>query len=344
MGRTYEALSQSLARNAAAEEDAAVPPTALLPSFRPEAIPAADDVPEAPDAQATSDTALLNELSRDDDTVPFVEVGGPKGSPPVYGPLVGPPTHVPNPFPLRISRPPTPHAATPVWSVTFYPMPELGRPGDLAAALVAFHRPEHPVSAQYRALLAGVAAQQSAGRPLLVFTTVGIGPDAADALLNLALTRAAEGPGRVLVIEADHEQPAVAARLGVADRPGLRELLTRSVPLHVALRPTAAPNLFALPPGDPEQPVPHEAEARLPELVGRLRGRFDWTLVSGPAWGRGGSAEWAGLGDAVYIVIRDGACDTPEAEAAHEAIVAAGGKLRGYISLRTPETAAREAA
>ena len=51
-----------------------------------------------------------------------------------------------------------------------------------------------------------------------------------------------------------------------------------------------------------------------------------------PEWGNGGASEWASLGDAVYLVVRMEQWDTAEVEAAHEAIISKGGKLRGYIT------------
>jgi hypothetical protein len=115
----------------------------------------------------------------------------------------------------------------------------------------------------------------------------------------------------------------------------MRELLNRSIPMSVALHRTAQEHLYALPPGDPDLPVSHEAESRLPDVVDQLRKRFDWLLVSGPEWGSGGAVEWATLGDAAYLVVGQNQWDTPEVEAAHEAIIAAGGKLRGYITLHS---------
>ena len=163
-------------------------------------------------------------------------------------------------------------------------------------------------------------------------------------LLNLAITWAREGEGRLLVIEGDHQAPRVAERFGVVNVPGLRELLNGSRPVKAALQPTAQPRLFALPPGDPDLPVSHEAEAGLPDVIGRLRRRFEGILVNAPAWGSGGSAEWAAFGDAVYLVVRRDQWDTAEVEAAHEAIIAGGGKLRGYITLRECATSASDAA
>jgi Mrp family chromosome partitioning ATPase len=167
----------------------------------------------------------------------------------------------------------------------------------------------------------------------LVFIPVGHAVEAATVILNLAVTRVREENKRLLVIEANHDRPLIAGRLGIGAQPGLRELLLRSVPTNVALHATAQPLLFALPPGDPDQPVSHEAEARLPGVVEQLRRRFDWLLVNGPEWGSGGSAEWAALGDAAYLVVYRDQWDAPEVEAAHEGIVKTGAKLRGYLTL-----------
>ena len=391
MGRTFEALSQTRIKSHLAVVDEEIPPTAIVSVFQSEIGRAstADAGVQLPGDQASSDTALLDELAKDNDGVPFIEVG-PKGSQPIYGPMVGL-TPVPNPAPLRLNFPLPPDwrnipmpppdwlkvppppmvefqklerpnvavppregrklerpnvplppmesqkSELPVFSVAFYPMrPTEPKASDrIAPDLIAFHRPEHPVSANYRSLLAGIASQQSAGScPLLIFTTVGREVEASSAILNLAITRAREESRRVLVIEANHERPLIADRLGIASLPGLRELLNRSIPMSVALHATAQSNLFALPPGDPDLPVSEEAEGRLPFVVQQLRKRFDWVVVNGPEWGSGGIAEWANLGDAVYLVVGADQWDSPEVEAAHEAIVGTGGKLRGYVTLR----------
>jgi hypothetical protein len=92
---------------------------------------------------------------------------------------------------------------------------------------------------------------------------------------------------------------------------------------------------------DPDVPVSNEAEARLPSIVQNLRKRFDYALVNGPDWGCGGAAEWASLGDSVYLVVRAEQWDAPEMESAHDAIVNAGGKLRGYITMTSQGSASK---
>ena len=340
MGRTFEALSHSRSIRVVAEDEMAIPPTAIVPDFLPQsdAVTKYDADSDVDNDQATEDTALLDEFLKDNNEVPFIEVGGPRGSNPLYGPSIDQPTPVPNPSPLRFeSAPPVVEKAEGIASVAFYPLPERAPPDacNVAAGLIAYHKPDHQSSGQYRGLMAGIAAQHpSAGCPLLIFTTIGHPIESTTTILNLAVTRARNANKRILVIEANHERPLIASRLGIAAMPGMRELLNRSIPMSVALHPSAQANLFALPPGDADLPVPHEAEARLPSVIEHLRKRFDWLLVNGPEWGGAGATEWASLGDAVYLVVHQEQWDKPEVEAAHEAIVKSGAKLRGYVTLR----------
>jgi len=204
----------------------------------------------------------------------------------------------------------------------------------MSRELVALHQPDHAASARYRSVLAGLSAQHTGtGSALMVFTTVGHAVESASIILNLAITRAREEQKRILVIEANHAHPLLTDRLGIAAQPGLRELLRRDVPYTIAVKPTVQPRLYALPLGDPDLPVPHDAEARLPEIIAALRKRFDWLLVNGPEWGEEGAADWVGLGDAAYLVVRHDQWDTPAVEDAHQAILIAGAKLRGYITI-----------
>jgi Mrp family chromosome partitioning ATPase len=344
MGRTYEALSQHRIKRERDAEEASAPATVYAPVFPTPttALKPADLLPpEVASDFTTADTALADDLGRDHHDVPFIEVGGPRGSKPILSPEVAAflsDTKIQNPQPLKLEPTPIAPATTPVpLSITFFPLPD--RPplnvDQVARELIALRQPDHAASAQYRGILAGIAAQHpGAGCPLLVFTTTNRETDAASIVLNLAITRARETNKRLLVIEANHEHPMVADQLGIASRPGMRELLNRAVPLAVALHPTAQPFLYALPPGDPEIPVSHEAEARLPDLVKQLRDRFDWLLVNGPNWGAEGASDWLGLGDAAYMIVRHDHWDGAEVEKAHQHITSAGIRLRGYVTLK----------
>jgi len=344
MGRTYDALSHSRVKRIAQPEMGPIPPTTIYPLAPAETPVSEARLLEDSDfvVNVESEDTALEELGKDDQSVPYIEVGGPKGSPPLLSPDLAN-TPIPNPRPLKLEPAsvqllPTPSstAPTPV-AVGFFPLSDriVPDPKRVSRDLLAFHQPDHGVSGQYRAMLAGLKAQHpGVGCPLLTFTTVGHVTDAARVILNVAITRAREENKRILVIEANHEQPLLAELIGVNAQPGMRELLNRTVPMSVAIQATAQPDLYILPPGDPDLPVPHEAEERLPGVVDLLRKRFDWLLVNGPEWGSGGSAEWASLGDAVYLVVRHDQWDSPEVEAAHQAIVQARNPLRGYVTLR----------
>src|SRR5205085_8748466 len=108
-----------------------------------------------------------------------------------------------------------------------------------ARELVAFHQPEHEVSDEYRRLLSDIEAQvgADAGKALL-FTSALAGAGTTSVLLNLALTRARRDAGKVAVVDANLDRPAVAKRLGAAPAPGLREVLSRTVPLAWGLQET----------------------------------------------------------------------------------------------------------
>src|SRR5271166_3972536 len=84
MGRTYEALSHGRA-NRVAETADSVAPKSLLPIFPP-TVPASEDNVRIDDERPT----IFDDLAEDNSDIPFVEVGGPKGSQPIYGPLVDP--------------------------------------------------------------------------------------------------------------------------------------------------------------------------------------------------------------------------------------------------------------
>lgn len=334
MGRTFEALSHRSEKRPEWTE-AEIPPTQIIPAFQGGSVAVAA-LDEMKVDQASKDTALDDDLPRDNDMIPFIEVGAKRGK--TSGSISAVAlTPIPNPAPLRLGPPPS-AVENPRLAVAFYPIPEstdFVRDGKgIASELVAFHHPDDPLSALYRSVQASIAQQRTRPEcPILVFTPIGREDEAATAVLNLALTRAREADRRILVIEANHERPRIADRLGIASLPGLREVLNRGVPLSAALHPTAQKNLFALPPGDPNLPVSHEAEERLPVVLNQLRKRFDWLVVSAPEWGHGGAAEWAGLGDAVYLVVRREQWDTMEIETTHEAMVQDKIKLRGYLTL-----------
>jgi Mrp family chromosome partitioning ATPase len=309
MGRTLEVLAGRLRKAAGPDLPASIP-IRSAPAPAPESDPEPADGPVL--VPLTSD-----DLPGDREGVPHIEVGGPRAKAPA-GPQLVPP---------RLA------AAPPAPEVVFQLLPAAVPatapvPG---ADLIAYHRPDHPAARQYRLLADGIAAQHPAGRPpVLLFAPASARTAGTATVANLAVTRAADGFGRVLVVEAERGPGSAAERFGIPPVPGLRELLARTVPLGLGLHRTAVEGVYLIPSGKCE--VGTDEAARLPALLDQLRGRFEWILVDAPVWGTFPLADWARASDAVYLVLRPDEWDSPHADQAHDGIRRAGGKLRGCVT------------
>jgi Mrp family chromosome partitioning ATPase len=306
MGRTFEVLG-GRSRRVADGEPVAIPfPTSEPePPIGPSLVPiAADDLPS------------------DNDGLPHIEVGGPRPKAPA-----GPQLREPRASPVPVGP-----------QVAFQLLHEPDRPPVAPPRdLIAYLRPDHPSARQYRLLADGISAQHPAGRPLvLLFTPASSRAASAATLANLAVTRAGDGFGRVLVIEADRAPGSAGEWFGIAPAPGLREVLTRTIPLSLALHRTGVEGVFVVPAGKTHVGI--DEAGRLPALLDQFRGRFDWVLVDAPAWGTHPLNDWANSSDGVYLVMRPEEWDAPQADMAHEGIARAGGKLRGCITTQDPVT------
>jgi Mrp family chromosome partitioning ATPase len=174
-------------------------------------------------------------------------------------------------------------------------------------------------------------AHSERGRALL-FTAARAGSGTTTVLLNVAITAARPGRRRVLVVDANARQPAVAERLGLPIVPGLREVLSGSVSLEQALQSTEQANLLALTAGAAAPSGTRFVAETLRSLLRQARQRFDLVLVDGPAWD--GRPEVRGLGlacDAVCLVLPEREADTAEADALLQAIPEQGARLAGFI-------------
>jgi Mrp family chromosome partitioning ATPase len=314
MGRTFEVLGGRLRKAAGAESVTAVP----FPAADPEPPAGPVLVPSTPD-----------DLPDDDDSVPHVEVGGPRAK------------ATPNPVaPSPQLRPPKPAPAPAAAEVAFQLLPADTRPvGAPGTEVITYHRPDHPAARQYRRLADGIASQHPSGRPpVLLFVSASARTAGTATVANLAVTRAADGFGRVLVIEAERCPGSSAERFGVAPVPGLRELLARTVPLSMALHRTGVDGVYLLPSG--RSTIGTDEAARLPALLDQLRARFEWVLVDAPVWGTHPLTHWVQASDGVYLVLRPDEWDSSQADMAHEGIARAGGKLRGCVTTDEPPAAA----
>lgn len=307
MGRTLEVLAGRM-RKAAAQPAAPVPRRLPAPAAAPE--------PESAEGPVlvplTSD-----DLPGDQDAVPHIEVGGPRAKSPAGPQLLQP--RLP-------AAPPAPQVAFQLLPVAA--QPPVPPPGP---ELIAYHRPDHPAARQYRLLADGIAAQHPTGRPpVLLFSPASARTAGTATVANLAVTRAADGFGRVLVVEAARGPGSAAERFGIPPVPGLRELLARTVPLGMALHRTGVEGVYLVPAGKTD--VGTDEAARLPTLLDQLRGRFEWILVDAPVWGTFPLTDWARASDGVYLVLKPDEWESPHADLAHDGITRAGGKVRGCVT------------
>jgi Mrp family chromosome partitioning ATPase len=169
-------------------------------------------------------------------------------------------------------------------------------------------------------------------------------------LLNLAITAARDERERVLVVDANLRQPAVAERLDLPSAPGLREVLAGSIALDRAVQSTELANLFALTVGFSDGEVriadcgfpfhpQSEEEARprfvaqtMRSLLRQLRTQFQLVFVDGPPQaGRPDGAMLDGACDALFLVLPEGEAETPQTDALFQRISNQGGRLAGCV-------------
>jgi tyrosine-protein kinase Etk/Wzc len=220
-------------------------------------------------------------------------------------------------------------------AVSFQALPaQLAALRRITPEVLTFHQPSHPVAEQYRALLKGIQNQiPLGGSQVFLISAAASGAGATTVLLNLAVIRAVESQRRVIVAEANLHKPALARKLGLAETPGLLDVVTGRFPLARALQETAQKNLWALVAGNTEStraPWPHAESLRT--VLSQLRKHFDWVLVDAPSWDLGPEmAAVSSACDAVYLVLRPADLDTPAVAQWMRLIPHLGAHLGGYI-------------
>jgi Mrp family chromosome partitioning ATPase len=304
MARMIEALKQAEARRA-------------RPTDTP-AVPAPDPCPSANGGEILPD-------------MPYIEVGG-KGKPMSASPevLAAAPAR---PAPPQLL--PVPPAAGPApLAVSFRPWSG-SRPGScrLAAELLTFHQPDHPVSKQYQTLLGNLLGDgKDAPCRVLLFTAASAGAGTTTVLLNLAVAACDRDRRQVAALDLNLRRPALATRLGLPAVPGLREVLAGTAAPDHALQATAVPGLYALAAAADDGPSPALTAEALRWLVCWLRERFDAVFVDGPPWEEAPEpAALAGHADGVYPVLGEAEAQGPAVGRLLQAITRRGGRLRGVL-------------
>lgn len=278
--------------------------------------------------------------------IPFIEVGGPDGlvtSIPFPRTTTRVPAEpepaVPNPpipEPVEQSSPkPEPRVALSVAIHRFLPRnPQLAEPQEYDD-LIVVHDPQHPVSAEYRAIADAIENQLSITGSRTVLMTAALPTSGTTTVItNLAAVLATRSRGRVALVDANLLRPTVAGRLNVQSTPGLVELLNQTVPLSWVVQPTPVERLSVIAAGRdlPENP---SSLQDIPRLLSQLRDWFDWILIDGGVWSESIAGDvLVPASDGIYFVCRENQVDPDAFADLRETLEGIGGHPRGYVTTR----------
>ena len=199
--------------------------------------------------------------------------------------------------------------------------------------LITYHRPDHPISKQYAALLEQMLLGLTPGpAPVLLLTGSAPRVGTTTVLLNLAVC-AAGANRRIVAVDANYHQPDLASLLGLEDQPGWMNVLAGNLALEQAVQQTSLRNLQVLP-GDPTGET--QGIALAPDAVRWvlrwLRERFDIVLVDGPDLKHGSDlAVLAPACDGLYLVVPQSEASLAQDRTLVQNLPRLGGRLRGLV-------------
>jgi capsular exopolysaccharide synthesis family protein len=155
---------------------------------------------------------------------------------------------------------------------------------DLDHHLVAALAPTSLAAEQYRSLRTRLKrVESSRSLRTIAVTSPNKGDGKSLTSANLALTMAQEFQNRVLLIDCDLRRPSVHRLFGIADGPGLGDVLMSAAELDHALVALPEYHLTVLPAGlPPSRPAELLGSATMRRLLDTLRSRFDRILIDVP--------------------------------------------------------------
>lgn len=186
----------------------------------------------------------------------------------------------------------------------------------------------------HAAVFEQTALRTDAQRPRLVLVTSAVRGEGRTCMAaNLALFASRLGGGRVLLVDADLERPALSALHGAAGGRGLTESLRAGAAWDELARPTGSEGVRLLPAGSGGAPgLIASAGSKLDELVNGWRRSFDWVIVDAPpALSSAAAALLVRCGLDALLVIRAGVTRVEVVREAASRMTGAGGRLLGAV-------------
>ncbi|HEX3315426.1 MAG TPA: hypothetical protein VHR72_11070 [Gemmataceae bacterium] len=164
-------------------------------------------------------------------------------------------------------------------SATLEPMDGLYEIGKIAAEVIAYHDPKHPIAQQY-ASLASQLLQSEQGKALLL-SGIRTGVGTSTVLLNLAVAAAMQNK-TVTIVDANRQSPSIASKLGLKPAAFLQDVLTGGAALSDALIKSPLPKLAVLAVSASHPEIALGVEAFI-WLLTTLKQKNDLVLVDGPS-------------------------------------------------------------
>jgi capsular exopolysaccharide synthesis family protein len=161
----------------------------------------------------------------------------------------------------------------------------------------------------------------------------------------IAIATANDHAADVLLIEADLVTPTLAPEFGVAETPGLSDVLAGSSDLSAAAHVTGLPNLWLLPAGArPDNPSRLLRSSAMVDLLQEVREHFRFVVLDLPAiLTSSDAAVLARQSDRAILVIRAGVTDQRAVQGALQLL--SGAALQGVVlnrrQTKTPDVVRR---
>jgi capsular exopolysaccharide synthesis family protein len=176
--------------------------------------------------------------------------------------------------------------------------------GDSKAEIVSY----------YASLLRLAEAQQNAAglaNYVLGVTSCGRGQGVTTVAVNLAIVAARNGARRVLLIDANSQNPGVAKCLGLKPQAGLADVVGGSVLLGETLQPTSIAGLSVLTPGSGTKKLGSDfSVAEVSALLDELRNEFDLIIFDLPQADELSECyAFAEMLDGLFLVVEAGRVD-----------------------------------
>ncbi len=209
--------------------------------------------------------------------------------------------------------------------------------------LVMYGAPHTPLAEAFRQLRTNVQFTDiDRQRKSILVTSATSGEGRTTTVCNLGLALAEAG-ARVVIVDADLRNPAIAACLGIEGTPGLTDVLLNAVSLEEAVHPIG-PTLDALPSGlCPPNPSELLGSDRMADLLMALRRRYDIVLIdTAPLLPVTDAAVLAPNVDGVLVLARHGQAHVQDVVAARDALHAVSARILGSVLTMVPRVGTRK--